>query len=72
MFYELLGRIVWTVLRGYFRQQFPHARRNLAIAGVAGVAVGVGIGVVSRRGSGGGATAGRGGQGNRSVWQPRG
>jgi hypothetical protein len=51
MFYELLGRIMWTVLRGYFRHQFPHARRNVAIAAVAGIAAGAGI-TLARRGSG--------------------
>ncbi len=50
MFYELIGRIVWTVTRGYVRYRFPHARRNLAIAAVAGVAAGAGI-TLARRGA---------------------
>jgi hypothetical protein len=52
VFYNALGRIVWTILRGYLRHRFPHARRNLAIAAVAGVAAGTGV-VLARRPTGG-------------------
>jgi hypothetical protein len=53
MLYELLGRAIWVIVRGYVRQRFPHARRNLTIAGIAGVALGAGVALASqRRGAG--------------------
>jgi hypothetical protein len=39
MGYKLFGFVVWRVLRRYLHHKFPHARRNLAIAGGAGVLV---------------------------------
>jgi len=50
--YTLLGRLIWVIFRGYFRHQFPHARRNLAVAGAATLAIGVGRAVVAARGRG--------------------
>ncbi len=49
MIYRLLGRGLWGIIRGYFRHEFPHARRNLAIAGIAGVAVAVALSGARRR-----------------------
>ena len=49
MLYTLLGRAIWFVTRGYFRHQFPHARRNLTIAGVAGAVLVAGISAARRR-----------------------
>ena len=37
MFYELLGRAIWGILRGYLRYQFPNARRNIAVGAGAGL-----------------------------------
>lgn len=36
MGYKLLGYIVWRGGRWYLQRRFPHARRNLAIAGGVG------------------------------------
>jgi hypothetical protein len=47
--YTLLGRAIVKIFRGYFRYAFPNARRNLAIAGVTGVAVLAGISAARRR-----------------------
>jgi hypothetical protein len=39
MGYKLLGFAVWQAAKWYLHRRFPHAERNLAIAGVAGVLV---------------------------------
>jgi hypothetical protein len=49
MIYRLLGRGLWGIVRGYYRHRFPNARRDLAIAGVAGVAAVAGISAARRR-----------------------
>jgi hypothetical protein len=49
MLYTLLGRAIFKVFRGYFRHAFPNARRNLTIAGVAGVAVLAAVSAARRR-----------------------
>ena len=68
LFYVLVGRVVRHVLRGYLRHQVSRSRRKLVVAGVAGVAVGVGVAAVARRGrAGGGPEGSRGGVGRRRV-----
>jgi hypothetical protein len=47
--YELLGRAIVKVFRGYFRHAFPNARRNLTIFGVFGVVALAGISAARRR-----------------------
>jgi hypothetical protein len=39
MGYKILGYAVWHAGTWYFRRRFPHARRNLAIAGGVGLLV---------------------------------
>ena len=39
MGYKLLGFAVWQGAKWYLHRRFPHAQRNLAIAGVTGVLV---------------------------------
>jgi hypothetical protein len=51
MLYALLGRLMWTVFRGYVRHKFPHARRDLAFAGAATLAL-TAAGVLASRGRG--------------------
>jgi hypothetical protein len=51
MLYALLGRVIWKIFRGYFRHTFPHARRNLAVAGTATLALAAGA-LVAARGRG--------------------
>ena len=55
MGYKVLGYAVWQGGKWYLRRRFPHARRNLAIAGVAGllVAGGAAAFAVQRRANGG-------------------
>jgi hypothetical protein len=52
MLYGLLGRVIWVIFRGYFRHTFPHARRNLAVAGAATLALAAAGAVVAARGRG--------------------
>jgi hypothetical protein len=55
MGYKLLGYAVWRGAKWYLRRRFPHARRNLAIVGGAGVLVAGGAAAyaVQRRTNGG-------------------
>jgi hypothetical protein len=55
MGYKILGFAVWQGGKLFLRQRFPHARRNLAIAGGAGVLVAGGAAAfaVQRRANGG-------------------
>jgi hypothetical protein len=52
MLYALLGRVIWVIFRGYFRHRFPHARRNLAVAGGATLVLAGAAAVVAVRGRG--------------------
>jgi hypothetical protein len=52
MVYALLGRVMWVIFRGYVRHTFPHARRNLAVAGAATLALAVAGAVAAARGRG--------------------
>jgi hypothetical protein len=50
MAYKLLGFATWRVFRGYLHHKFPGARRKLAIAGVAALAVaGAGTAIAAQR-----------------------
>jgi hypothetical protein len=52
MGYKLLGFAVWQGGKWYLRKRFPHAQRNLAIAGVVGVLVAaVAVGASRQRSS---------------------
>jgi hypothetical protein len=55
MGYKLLGYVVWKGGTWYLRRRFPDARRKLALAGGAGLAVAGGAAafVALRRSSGG-------------------
>lgn len=55
MGYKVLGYAVWQGGKWYLRRRFPNARRNLAIAGGAGllVAGGAAAFAVQRRANGG-------------------
>jgi hypothetical protein len=50
MGYKLLGFVVWQGARRYMRRKYPRLPRNLAIAGVAGLAVAGGVAVALRHG----------------------
>ena len=54
MGYKLLGYVVWKGAKRYLRRRFPHARRNLAIAGGVGLLVvgGAAAFAVQRRANG--------------------
>jgi len=54
MGYKLLGFVVWQGGKLFLRQRFPHAGRNLAIAGGVGLllAGGAAAFALQRRGSG--------------------
>jgi hypothetical protein len=54
MGYKILGFVVWQGGKLFLRRRFPHARRNLAIAGGVGAAVAGGAAafVVLRRSNG--------------------
>jgi hypothetical protein len=50
MAYKLLGFATWRVFRGYLHHKLPGARRKLAIAGVAALAVaGAGTAIAAQR-----------------------
>jgi hypothetical protein len=52
MGYKLLGFVVWQGAKWYLHKRFPHAQRNLAIAGVAGLLVAaVAVGASRQRSS---------------------
>ncbi len=52
MGYKLLGFVVWQGAKLYLRKRFPHAQRNLAIAGLSGLLLaGVAVGVQRQRSS---------------------
>jgi hypothetical protein len=52
MGYKVLGYVVWQGAKLYLRKRFPHAQRNLAVAGIGGVAVAaVAVGVTRQRSS---------------------
>jgi hypothetical protein len=52
MGYKLLGFVVWRGAKWYVGKRFPHAQRNLAIAGVVGVLVAaVAVGAQRQRSS---------------------
>jgi hypothetical protein len=50
MGYKLLGFAVWQGARWYVRRRHPTLPRNLAIAGVAGLAIVGGVAVALRHG----------------------
>jgi hypothetical protein len=52
MLYALLGRVMWVIFRGYLRHRFPHARRELALAGVAALGLAAAGALVAARGRG--------------------
>jgi hypothetical protein len=47
MGYKLLGFAVWQGSKWYLRRRARGARRKVAIAGIAGIAVAVGLGVLA-------------------------
>jgi hypothetical protein len=50
MGYKVLGYAVWRVGKWYLQRRFPHARRNLAIAGGVGfVLAGGAVAFAARR-----------------------
>jgi hypothetical protein len=52
MGYKFLGFAVWQAAKWYLHKRFPHAQRNLAIAGVGGLLVaGVAVGAQRQRSS---------------------
>jgi hypothetical protein len=52
MGYKVLGFVVWQGGRLFLRKRFPHAQRNLAIAGGAGVVLAaVAVGAARQRSS---------------------
>ncbi len=52
MGYKLLGFVVWQGAKLYLRKRFPHAQRNVAIAGVGGVLLaGLAFGAARQRSS---------------------
>jgi hypothetical protein len=55
MGYKVLGFVVWQGGKLFLKQRFPHARRNLALAGGVGVvaAGGAVAFALQRRGNGG-------------------
>jgi hypothetical protein len=51
--YKLLGFAVWQGAKWYLHKRFPHAQRNLAIAGVGGLLLAaVAVGATRQRSSG--------------------
>jgi hypothetical protein len=48
MGYKVLGYAVWQGAKWYLRRRFPNARRNVAIAGLAGVLI-AGVAVTAQR-----------------------
>ena len=52
MGYKLLGFAVWQAAKWYLHKRYPHAQRNLAIAGVGGVLLAaVAVGATRQRSS---------------------
>jgi hypothetical protein len=52
MGYKLLGLAVWQGGKWYVRRRYPHAQRNLAVAGVGGVLIAaVAVGATRSRSS---------------------
>ena len=52
MGYKVLGFVVWQGAKLYVRRRYPHAQRNLAIAGVGGVVItAVAVGATRQRSS---------------------
>ena len=52
MGYKVLGFVVWQAAKWYLHKRYPHAQRNLAIAGLGGLLIaGVAVGATRGRSS---------------------